>query len=69
MSQQQRKVGAGEPLSGAERVLTGKDYRATVRLSSKDNVTLADVGETCERVPVASWSWLIDQGLMVLVQE
>ncbi len=30
--------------------LNGSDYRAVVRLSTKDDVTLADVGETCERV-------------------
>ncbi len=34
--------------------MTGKDYVARVRLSTKADETLADVGETCERVPAAS---------------
>lgn len=34
--------------------LNGKDFRARVRLSTKDDVTLALVGETCERVPPSS---------------
>lgn len=39
--------------------LIGKDYRARVRLSNKADETLADVGESCERVPVASLAGLL----------
>jgi hypothetical protein len=39
--------------------LNGKDYRAAVRLSTKDDETLAEVGETCERVPVVSLAPLL----------
>lgn len=42
--------------------LHGKDYRALRRLSDKDNVTLAEVGETCERVPVSSLAGLLASG-------
>lgn len=48
--------------------LTGKDFVATVRLSTKANETLAEAGETCERVPESSWPALIAQGLMVRVE-
>ncbi len=44
--------------------LTGKDYRAVVRLSDPDDTTLADPGETCARVPVDSLGWLLGQGLI-----
>lgn len=33
--------------------LKGSDYRALRRLSTKDDTTIAEVGETCERVPAA----------------
>jgi len=39
--------------------LHGRDFRARVRLSTKDDVTLAGVGETCERVPVGSLEALL----------
>jgi hypothetical protein len=39
--------------------LTGSDFRARVRLSNKADETLADVGETCARVPVSSLAWLL----------
>lgn len=39
--------------------MTGKDFRARVRLSTKADVTLADVGETCDRVPPASLPGLL----------
>jgi hypothetical protein len=38
---------------------TGAEYRARVRLSNKADETLADVGEACTRVPVASLAWLL----------
>lgn len=49
--------------------MTGAEYRATVRLSTKDDVTLAEPGETCERVPDASLAWLLTQGLIEPVAE
>lgn len=42
--------------------MTGADFRALVRLSSKANDTLADVGKTCERVPAESLPWLLATG-------
>lgn len=39
--------------------LNGQDFRARVRLSTTDDVTLADIGETCERVPVVSLAPLL----------
>jgi hypothetical protein len=47
--------------------LQGKDYCAVRRLSDRDNVTLADVGETCERVPVPSLAPLLASGHIELV--
>lgn len=66
MSQQQRnQATSGSVLSGGEQVMTGRDWRAAVRLTTKDRTVLAEAGASCERVPVGSWSWLIAQGLMV----
>jgi len=67
MSQQQRNPSptSGSMLSGGELVMTGRDWRAAVHLTTKDRSVLADAGASCERVPVASWPWLIAQGLMV----
>lgn len=42
--------------------LAGANYRAVRRLSSKDDETLADAGDSCARVPVASLAWLLEQG-------
>lgn len=39
--------------------LNGADFRARVRLSTKDDQTLALPGETCERVPVVSLQLLL----------
>lgn len=39
--------------------MIGSDYRARVRLSTKDDVTLAEVGETCVRVPESSLPLLL----------
>ena len=33
--------------------LNGRDYIALRRLSHKDDATIADIGQTCERVPAA----------------
>jgi hypothetical protein len=47
--------------------LLGSDYCAVRRLSDPDDKTLADVGETCERVPVASLTPLLASGHIELV--
>lgn len=43
----------------------GGQYVAQRRLSTKDNKTLAEVGDTCERVPEGSLPWLIERGWIV----
>jgi len=42
--------------------LNGTHYRALVRLSTRANVTLAEPGETCARVPVESLPMLLASG-------
>lgn len=42
--------------------LQGTDYRAVRRLSDAQDVTLAEVGETCARVPVESLAPLLASG-------
>ncbi len=50
--------------------LNGKDFIARVRLSDADNRTIADVGQTCERVPAGrhggtasdALEWLLSSG-------
>ena len=48
--------------------LTGADYRARTPIYGKDQAglddgtPLADVGETCDRVPATSVPWLLAQG-------
>lgn len=42
----------------------GKAWRAATRLTAKDKTLLADVGQTCERVPDTSLPWLIEQELV-----
>ena len=42
--------------------MNGKDFIALRRLSDKDDNTLADVGETCERVPAVSLPSLLANG-------
>jgi hypothetical protein len=44
--------------------MNGAKYIATVPLTTKGGELLAGVGDTCERVPVESLSWLIEQGLI-----
>lgn len=44
--------------------MNGAEYIAMVRLSDTDDRTLAAPGETCERVPVESLGWLLDQKLV-----
>lgn len=42
--------------------LNGKDFRALRRLSTKDDTTLANVGQTCEKVPTSSLAALLASG-------
>lgn len=49
--------------------LTGAHYRAVVRLSTRDNTTLAEAGETCARVPVESLAPLLASGKIEPVRE
>ena len=42
--------------------LNGKDFRAVRRLSTKDDVTLAKAGDTCEKVPAESLPALLASG-------
>lgn len=39
--------------------LNGKDFRALTRISSRDNTTVAEIGETCERVDPSALGWLL----------
>lgn len=48
--------------------MDGREFLAVVRLSTKGDATLADVGERCDRVPAASLPWLLAQGLIVPVE-
>jgi hypothetical protein len=48
----------------ADAVLSGKDYRARVELTSKAGAVVAAVGETCERVDPKSLGWLLAQQLI-----
>jgi hypothetical protein len=45
--------------------VAGFGYRALRRLSTKDNVTLAHEGETCEHVPASSLPALLRSGKIV----
>lgn len=45
--------------------MNGRDYIAVRRLSLRDDTTVADVGETCERVPVSSLPGLLASGKIV----
>jgi hypothetical protein len=42
--------------------LAGAQFVANERLSNLADETLADVGDTCERVPASSLPWLLAQG-------
>ena len=41
--------------------MTGRDYRAVLRLTDAGGKVIADVGDTCEHVDPASLPWLLDQ--------
>jgi hypothetical protein len=45
--------------------LSPADYIARVRLSDREDRTLAAPGEVCVRVPAASLAWLLEEGLIV----
>jgi len=47
------------------KALDGANYRAVRRLSTKDNETLAHVGESCARVPADSLPALVASGEIV----
>lgn len=49
--------------------LDGRQYRAVRRLSTKGDLTLAEPGETCERVPAESLPWLLSEGKIVPVNQ
>lgn len=49
--------------------LQGRDYRALRRIADVENVTLADVGETCARVPAASLAALLASEKIALAVE
>lgn len=48
--------------------LDGRTYVALRRLSTKADETLAEVGETCERVPASSLPWLLASGKIAPAQ-
>lgn len=47
--------------------LQGKDYIALRRLSNAENVTLAEVGQTCERVPAGKHGGTVSDALARLL--
>ncbi len=49
--------------------MTGHDYVAVRRLSTKADETLADVGETCARVPIESLPMLLASGKIARVRD
>lgn len=51
-------------MSFPKRPKTNRVYVAKVRLTAKDGTVLAEAGSTCERVPVGSLAWLLEQGLI-----
>ncbi len=57
-----KRTRRSDPRGMPVRSLVGSDYVAMVRLSTKDNRTVADVGQTCENVPVVSLEWLARAG-------
>lgn len=54
---------------GVQTSAPGKRFRALRRLSTKDDVTLAEIGETCERVPVESLAPLLASGKIEAIGE
>jgi hypothetical protein len=47
--------------------LNGKDFIALRRLSDADDVTIADIGATCERVPAAASGGTVSEALARLL--
>jgi hypothetical protein len=48
--------------------VSGHNYIALVRVSTKDDETLADVGERCDRVPPRVCPWLIETGRAIYIE-
>ena len=48
----------------SEETLDGRDFVAAVRVYNAQQQVVADVGETCERVPPQSLGWLSRDGLI-----
>ena len=46
--------------------MTGKDYVAKTPIWNAENVIVADIGETCERVAPESLGWLLAGGHIAL---
>ena len=49
--------------------MNGADYVALRRLSTRDDETLAVVGETCDRVPASSLPGLLASGKILYVPQ
>ncbi len=45
--------------------MNGRDFVATVQITTKMGEVVAEPGETCERVREASLPWLLEQGYIV----
>ena len=53
----------------ADDAMNGRNFRALRRLSTKANETVAEVGQTCERVPASSLPALLASGKIARVAE
>ena len=49
--------------------LDGRNYRALRRLSTREDLTLAEAGETCDRVPQSSLPVLLRTGKIAPVSQ
>ncbi len=67
-SREMTSAGDHQGQAATEVARPGARYRAKTRLSAKDNTTLADSGETCDRVNPESLPWLLEQGLIEAVE-
>ncbi len=47
----------------------GAEYAATTRLSTRDDETLAAIGETCERLTPEALAWAIERGFAVPITQ
>lgn len=60
-----RRTRAAESPSDSQAHPPGWHFRAETRLTTKAGEVLAEIGESCERVPETSLAWLREQGLIV----